>query len=363
MKVIISQKNLNKALNLAEKIVGKNGSLPILNNILIKTENGRLKISATNLEMGINCYIGAKIEEIGELTVPARIFSDFINGISDEKVSLVSKNNILTVNSEKYKTQIYGLSGEDFPIIPKIKEGILMTIQSEILKNAFESVIDSVAISETRPELSGIYISTNNQKISFVATDSFRLAEKIVSHKSEKNMSFILPRNAAAEMIRICSEFEGNILIKINENQISFSTEDFELVSRLVEGNYPDYKKVIPEKIISKAVMEKEIMERVIRLAGLFSSNIADIKVIFTEKEAEFLSKNSGKGEIKAKATVSLTNSPFDMSVNYRYLLDGLKILKNNKIAIKFTGQGNPIILQSEKEDEGILYLVMPLRS
>ena len=109
--------------------------------------------------------------------------------------------------------------------------------------------------------------------------------------------------------------------------------------------------------------MEKEIMERVIRLAGLFSSNIADIKVIFTEKEAEFLSKNSGKGEIKAKATVSLTNSPFDMSVNYRYLLDGLKILKNNKIAIKFTGQGNPIILQSEKEDEGILYLVMPLRS
>lgn len=363
MKVITNQKNLNKALGLAEKIVGKNVSLPILNNILIKTENGRLKISATNLEMGINCYIGAKIEEIGEITVPARIFSDFINSVSDEKVSLISKNNILTVNSEKYKTQIYGLSGEDFPIIPKIKEGILTTIQSGVLKDALESVIDSVAISETRPELSGIYVSANNQGMSFVATDSFRLAEKIISHKNEKNTAFILPRNAATEVIRICSEFEGSVLIKVNENQISFSTEDFEMVSRLVEGNYPDYKKVIPEKILAKAVAEKEAIERAIRLAGLFSSNMADIKVIFTEKEAEVLSKNSGKGEIKARVAIALKNSPFDISVNYRYLLDGLKVLKNNKVVIKFTGQGNPVIIQSEKEDEGLLCLVMPLRN
>src|SRR3989338_10380833 len=152
MKVTVNHKNLKTALSLVEKIVSRNPSLPILNNILIKTDNGRLKISSTNLEIGINYMIGAKIDEVGEIAIPARVSSDFINNVVDEKITLHTKNNILTINSDKYKTQILGFDPKDFPIIPKIKEKTATILSSGILRRLLCSVADSVAVSETRPE-------------------------------------------------------------------------------------------------------------------------------------------------------------------------------------------------------------------
>src|SRR3989338_2813084 len=176
MKITVNQKNLKKALNLVEKIVSKNTSLPILNNILLKTENGRLKVSATNLEIGVNYIIGAKIEEVGQIAIPARIISDFIGNILDDKVSLTTKNNILNINSERYKTQILGFDAKDFPIIPKIKSKPLAVIPTKILKNSLMTVIDSVAISEPRPELAGGFMGFNKDKIVFAATDRFKVS-------------------------------------------------------------------------------------------------------------------------------------------------------------------------------------------
>ena len=155
MKITINQKNLLKALAATERIISRNPSLPILNNILLKTENGRLKIAATNLEIGINYYIGAKIDETGEIAVPARIFSDFISNLGEEKITLITKNNILSLSTSKYKTQILGLDPKDFPIIPKIKGDNFSIIPAKVLKNSLTAVFDSVAISEARPELSG----------------------------------------------------------------------------------------------------------------------------------------------------------------------------------------------------------------
>jgi len=348
---------------LVEKIVSRNPSLPILNNILIKTDNGRLRVSSTNLEIGINCTIGAKIDEVGEIAIPARVSSDFINNISDEKITLHTKNNILFINSDKYKTQILGFDPKDFPIIPKLKEDPITLVSSKILRNMLYSVADAIALSETRPELAGVYASVNDKKLTFAATDSFRLSEVSFDTKNSGQYSVIIPRNTVMELIRITNDIEGDIEIKIGDNQILFYNNDFELVSRLIDGNYPDYKKVIPSKFLSRILVQKDDLEKDIRLAGLFSSNISDIKLLCSKDEIVIKSKNSDKGEIETTIPAVLKNDPFEISVNYHYLLDGLKIMDSEKVVLEFTGNGNPLIIKPHDNNKDLTYLIMPLRS
>jgi len=363
MKAIVHQKNLKKALSLVEKVVSKNASLPILNNILFKTENGRLKVSATNLEIGINYSIGAKIEEVGQIAVPARIISDFISNIVDDKVLLTTRNNILSINSERYKTQILGFDAKDFPIIPKIKSKSLATIPTKLLRNSFLTVLDSVAVSETRPELAGVFIDFNNDKIVFAATDSFRLTEKSVDFKNIQKQSFILTRNTVIELIRITNELDGDLTFNISDSQVSFSNDDFEMVSRIVDGNYPDYKKIIPEKFVSKVLVRKDELDKAIRLAGLFSTNVSDIKINCSEKGITILAKNSDKGEIETLIESSLKNQSFEVSLNFHYILDGLKILDTERVIIEFTGQGSPLVIRPNDDKKDVVYLIMPLRN
>ena len=348
---------------MVEKVVSKNSSLPILNNILLKTENGRLKVSATNLEIGINYIVGAKIEEVGQIAVPARIISDFIGNIVDDKVSLTTKNNILSINSERYKTQILGFDAKDFPIIPKISSKSLAVIPTKLLKNSLMMVLDSVAVSETRPELAGVFINFNNDKIVFAATDSFRLTEKSVDFKNVQRQSFIIPRNTVAELIRVSGELERDLSFNVGDNQISFSNDDFEMVSRIVDGVYPDYKKIIPEKFISRVLVNKDELDKTIRIAGLFSTNISDIKINCSEGKMAVLAKNSDKGEIEILVDASLKNQPFEVSLNFHYLLDGLKILDTEKVVIEFTGQGSPLVIRPNDDRKDVVYLIMPLRN
>ncbi len=362
MKIITSHKNLSKALNTAERVVSRNPSLPILNNILLRTENGRLKLSATNLEIGINYYIGAKTEETGEIAVPARIFSDFLSNLTEEKITLTTKNNILSINTEKYKTQILGFDPKDFPIIPKIKSNSFFNIPAKVLKTGLLSVLDSVAVSETRPELSGIYIQVTPNRFILAATDSFRLAEKIIELKQKEDISFILPRFTALELIKVLGDINEDILIKYGDNQVVFYTEDLEIVSRLIDGNYPDYKKVIPEKYISRTLVKKEDLEKNVRLAGIFSSSVADIKLSCNDKNLTLTAKNSDKGDIQVTVDALLKNEPFDISLNHHYLLDGLKIIPTEHVVIEYTGQGSPLVIRPEYDNKDLTYLIMPLR-
>ncbi|MDP3696768.1 MAG: DNA polymerase III subunit beta [Candidatus Taylorbacteria bacterium] len=362
MQIILNQKNLLRAVNTVEKVVSRNPSIPILNNILLKTENGRLKVSATNLEIGINYYVGSKIEESGEIAIPARIFSDFISNINDEKVTLITKNNVLNINTDKYKTQILGFDPKEFPLIPKIKNEPFSSVSAKILKSGLTTILDSIAVSEARPELAGVFIDFTPNQIIFAATDSFRLSERIIELKHKEKRSFILPRSAVLELIRLLSDIDEDVLIRYADNQVSLSGNNVEIVSRLIDGNYPDYKKVIPEKFISRILVKKEALEKNARLAGLFSSNIADIKLICNEKALTIVAKNSDKGEIQVVTDSLLKNEPFDISLNHHYLLDGLKIIPTEHVIIEYTGQGSPLVLRPEYEAKDTVYLIMPLR-
>lgn len=362
MQIITNHKKFLTALRIVERVVSKNISLPILNSVLLKAEKNQLKLLATNLEIGIKCWVGAKTDKEGEIAVPARVFSDFVSNISDEKIGISSDKNILSISSEHYKTKILGMDTKDFPIIPKFQKDQSIKINPVDLRAALISVIDSAAMSETRPELSGVFVNISKNKVEFAATDSFRLAEKIIGISSDFNKSFIIPRNTVMEIIRIAESMEGDLTLAVSDNQLFIGGEEFELVSRLIDGRYPDYKRVIPDKFISLAKVDKKELEKNTRMAGIFTSSILDIKLSVGKGEMEILAKNSDRGEINATLACDLKNQPFDVSVNYHYLLDGLKVMPTDSVVLEFTGDGSPLVIRGENIKDQV-YVIMPLRS
>ena len=361
MNLIINQNKLSSALRVIERVVSKNVSLPILNTILFKTENGKLKLSATNLELGVNYWIGAKINKDGEIAVPARIISDFVSNIKDEKISITAEKNILTINSENYKTQILEMDTKEFPLIPKIKNAIQFKISPALLREGLINVLDSVSLSETRPELAGIYINVLKNKIEFAATDTFRLSERIINFSDGIEKNFILPKNSAIELIRVIDGVTQDLTVALSENQIFIFSDDFEFISRLVDGRYPEYKRVIPDKFSSLTKVNKNEFERNIRLASIFSSSISDIKIATVNQRMEIKAQNSDRGEINTSLVCLSNNNPFEVSVNYNYLLDGLKVIPAKEILIQYTGDGGPLILRAEN-NKNQTYVIMPLR-
>lgn len=362
MDLIVTQQKLRNGLRTVERIISRNVSLPILNTILLRTENNQLKLAATNLEVGINYWLSAKINQTGAIAVPARIFSDFISNINDEKITLRVDKNVVHINSEHYQTQILGADPKDFPLIPKNQGNSEIKINSYDLNRALTSVVEATALSETRPEISGVFLNILKNRIEFAATDSFRLAENIVGLNSGVEKTLILPKNTVIEMIRFSADRDGDLTISLSDNQIFIKGEDFDFVSRLIDGHYPDYKKVIPEKAIALASVNKAELERNIRLASIFASNIFDIKLSGDENRLELVAQNSDRGEIKTHIPCAIKNGPFAVSVNYRYLLDGLKTIPAENVIIQFTGEGSPLVIKGE-EIKNQTYLIMPLRS
>lgn len=361
MIITISQRKLKEALAVAEKIVSRNLALPILQNIVLKTENGRVKISSTNLEIGVNFWIGAKIEAEGDIAIPARIFSDFINNTVSEKITVHTKENVAAINAENYRTKIIGFSTKDFPIIPKNKSKAFASMPAAGLKKLLEAVIESASLSETRPELAGVFVKFSPGQVEGAATDSFRLAEKRASYDGQAEQSMIIPKATAQELMRALNE-EGEVNISTSENQIFFTNDDLEIVSRLIDGHYPDYKKVIPDKYLSQAVVSKEELEKSVRLASIFTSHLADIQLQADKEGLKILAKNADKGEVVLSVKGAVKGDPFQISVNFRYLLDGLKQIDTARVEIDFTGEGSPFVIHPDGE-KVFTYLIMPLRN
>ena len=353
---------MSAAIRSVERVVSRNVSLPILNTILLRTESGKLKLTATNLEVGVHCWIGAKIEQEGVIAVPARILSDFVANIQDEKVTLSSEKEVLTITSEHATTQILGMKHDEFPIVPALRDAVELLIPGRMLGEGLQSVVDSASLLETRPELSGVYVQSEKRGIVFAATDSFRLSERIVNVSVKQEKNFIIPRATVLEIIRLVSERGEEVILAVSESQLAVRGNDIELISRLIDGKYPEYKKVIPEKFSTSITVDKNELERTIRMASIFSSSVADLTMKATDSMLRITAKNSDKGHIDVKLPASPTKTPFEITVNYRYLLDGLKAIPAKSIVIGYTGPGSPLALHGEGV-EGVVYVIMPLRT
>ena len=367
MNIICLQKNLKQALNITEKIIGRNLTLPILNNLLLSVDKNKLKISSTNLEIGINSSIIGKVKDIGSITIPARLLTDFVNNLPNEKIELRVKDNQLEIKCKNFKSYIKGLSSDDFPIIPKIINKALIKIKGSILKNGFSQVVEVASLSGSRPEISGIYINFNKNLIKIAATDSFRLAEKNIeinnNSKELKNQSIIIPQRTIQEVCRILGDEEMDVEIVLSNNQILFDLGYTQIISRLIEGQYPDYQQIIPDSFQTQLTINRNELISNIKIASLFSGKINNIKVFVNSKKSilEILSKDTDIGENKSKIDAKIEGKEVEVVFNYKYLLDGLNNIFSDKIIIGFNGSSKPVVLRPIG-DISYTYIVMPIK-
>ncbi len=370
MRFICLQENLKDALAVCEKTIGKNVTLPILNNILIEDDDNRIKISSTDLEIGVNFWLSGKIIEKGSITCPARILANLVNNLPDQKIELESKNNILGVKSESIQSSIQGINAEDFPIIPRIKNKDFIEISSQVFKNGLTQIINSVAVSDTRPEISGILFKMDKESLKLTATDSFRLGEKTIQEKhfkSEsgklKGCSVIFPQKVAQEFIRLTGEREKPLKIFVDSNQILFDLENVHLISRLIEGQYPDYQAIIPKKTATQARMLREEFSGAIKIAGIFASKINDVRIkVSPQKSALEIESRSEFGNNLSRVSAKVSGGQTESVFNFRYLLDGLGNIFSKEIIMEFNDENSPAVLRAF-DDPSYFYIVMPIRS
>ncbi|MEK7194655.1 MAG: DNA polymerase III subunit beta [Patescibacteria group bacterium] len=362
MNITVGQNNLRRALNITERVVSRNTTLPILQNVILKTEQGRLRITATNLELAVTVTIGAKIEEVGEIAIPGKILTELMNALTGDTVTLITKQETLAITTDGQDTKVLGSSTKEYPIIPKISDGNIVIVSATALKRSLSVAMESAAVTDSRPELAGVFMRWEKGKIICAATDGFRLVEQIIPAVVKESLSIIIPRSTAAEIVRIVNDGDETITIKINENQMSVSGDNYELISRLVDGKYPEYHRLIPDKGQARVLVSCQELEKNIKLAGLFSSSISDITVSCEQETLTVVSQNSDRGEAKATVPAVLKGDSFSLSVNYKYLLDGLRAANSDKVILEFTSTTGPLVVRPAGDEKSIVYLLMPLR-
>ncbi|MDP3947170.1 MAG: DNA polymerase III subunit beta [bacterium] len=369
MNIIILKKNLHDALAIVEKASGENFNLPILKNILLETEGTRLKLVATNLEIAVTSYASAKIIEQGEITVPGATLGAIISNLPNERVTLETKGNALHLTSDTYKAILQGLPVDEFPIIPKLKaEEDWVECSSTVIKDALGQIISAAQVSDLRPEISGILFAISGMSFKLTGTDSFRLAEKTIGSAQFKTslregVRAIVPLKTAHELLRNLSE-EKQVRIIFDDAQILFRTEDFSIISRLIDGTYPDYEAIVPKTTETEVELEREELMNALRLTGIFTSRVHEIKLSLKEnkKTLEISSVDQTIGENQYLLAVKAKGEPVSVSFNWRYLLDGLKVLKGDVVLLGLNGDVKPAILRT-LGDQSYFYVLMPIKN
>jgi len=372
MKFSCLQENLIQGLNIVSRIASSNKSnLPILNNILLTTEDGFLKLSTTNLEMAIETKIRAKIKEQGKITIPAQLFNNYIGFISeDEVLDFEIIKNEISIKSKDQKTKIKGISAEEFPIIPQIENQEEYILKSSILKDALEKTIFSISFSEVRIELSGAFFSFNDpmeNKLTIVGTDSYRLTEKQISMEKTKlktKKSVIIPVKTLQEVLKIIKDKE-NVEIQVSENQVLFIYGETQVISRLISGEFPNYKQTIPESYKTKAIINRENFLMAAKRSSFFArSGVNDINLKFLPKENQIIifSLNSQIGENKTTLKADITGEDNEIVFNHRYLIDGLSNINGKEISLEIVNDDTPGSLKP-LDDKFYLYLIMPIKN
>ena len=364
MKVATTQAQLAKALSAVSRFVNPRGTLSVLGNVLLATSDGRLKVAATNLELGIDYLIGAKIETEGAITVPARLITDYVNSLSDEKVELTVKDGILTLKSKGAESTFNGIEASEFPTIPEVKDGKHVTVSGSGIRNIISKVAFAAALDETRPILSGVLFHFKDPKLVVAATDSYRLAELTMQFEKAKpeELKVVVPAKALNELGRIVEDAE--VTIRTAENQVQFETEDVRLVSRLLEGEYPDYQGIIPGKLETKATVKREDFLAKVKMASLFSRDAGlGVRVTFkTSGEIELASEAAQVGDSHATLTGKVDGNDTAVTLNARYLLDCLGALETEQVTLETSGKLSPCVVRGAKDSE-YLYVIMPLRT
>lgn len=356
--------------------MNKNVNLPILQNVLIKAEGGNIRFTTTNLETAISCSVRGKVDTPGEYTTPAKLFLDFVSLLPNETVEMEIKDEGMKVVCGNHRTRINGVPASEFPLIPTVEATRIYQIKADEFRQALSQVLFAVALNESRPELTGVYLRFTKEKggqVILAATDSYRLAERTVglAKAPMEDAQVIVPAKALSEINRILSVFKDSVeapeevVLNLSDNQAVFTYGSVELISRIIEGNYPDYKQIIPKQFQTSVIIDREDFIKAVKAASLFSkTGLFDITLEITPSKGEFSIRavDNSRGENVATCKAEVSGEVNNVAVNYRYLLDGLNAISTEKVVFEMIDPSNPCLVTPKGEKKEYLYIVMPIK-
>ncbi len=373
MKLSCLQENLNWGLGIVGRAVASRTTLPITNNILLETDQSRLKLIATNLEMAISCWIGAKIEEEGTITVPAKLLTEFINSLPKDKVdiTMAPKTKTISVHCARYEARISGMDAKDFPPIPSVDQSISTSIDVEALRQAITQVVFAAASEESRPVLTGIDAKFDGSILTLAAADGFRLAVykvtliKPVSQKIE----VIIPAKTLAELNRLMSDQEDPVEVTVNPNksQILFKMKNIELVSQLIQGAFPQYEQLIPTSTGTKATVDATEFLRATRTAAIFARDGTGIVRLIIAPGGELTpgkmtisARSEEIGDDQGEIDATVQGNEAKIAFNGKYLVEVLSVLKEERVMLETSSPSSPGVIKPVGSDNYV-HVVMPM--
>lgn len=374
MKLSCLQENLKRGLSIVSHAVAGKTTLPVLKNILIASDEGRLKLAATNLEIGITYWLAAKIEEEGATTVPAKLLSDVVGGLPNDKIGLTldAPTQTLNLNCTQFDANIKGIEADEFPVIPTIEDRApSVSFPPELLREAVEQVAFAAAADDSRPVLAGVLMRIKGSTATFVAADGFRLSVRTIELPEPVHEPFevIVPARTLQELSRIISDVQGNIEVTITPSggQILFHSESMDLVSRLIDGKFPDFERIIPAENTTRMVLETSELAKAVKLASYFANTSANTVKLQFETGGELrpgkliISANAAEvGNNKGELDGSISGKGGQIALNVRFLTDAISAIKTPQIAIEIQTAQHPGVFKPVGT-EGYVHIVMPM--
>ncbi len=363
MKLSVTQENLSRALSTVSRVASSRSSLPILSNVLLRTEGNRLLVAATNLDIAVSETIGAKITQAGAITVPARLMQDFVGSLPAGTLELEVHENKLQLKADRFDSTIHGVAADDFPVMPVLEGGSAIEFTAGEMKQILHQVLFAASNDDARPVLTGVYMHGTDSLLHIAATDSYRLAEKRLK-RSFGDISLLLPSQSLQELVRSLKEDSAPLQVSFDEQQARFKVSDVEIVTRLLDGQYPDYQKLLPKKFETTAVVTRQALNEITKVSSLFAREAAgSITLLIDEAKQEIsissIASQVGENTANASATVQGDAS---ITMNSRYILDALAAFEGESVQINVNGKLDPCIL-TDPADESYIHVIMPVKS
>ncbi|QQG45925.1 MAG: DNA polymerase III subunit beta [Candidatus Niyogibacteria bacterium] len=369
MELSCFKTHFQKSIQLAERQTNQRNANPVLNGIFLKAEKNHLLIRSTDLYSGFETKIPAQVKKEGTLVIQAKPIISLLSSVNDEKIFLESKNNNINLTTKNTSTTIKAYDQEDFPKLPKIKNGQKLVFNAEKLFSNMKSVIFAASESDIKPEISSVFFSSGSKNnpgsfFKMAATDSFRLAEKSFDSKTEKIDSFLFPGKSALDFIKIIENFEGDVELEFDRQHLFALHPSFSYFTRLIEGNFPDYEQIIPSAFSTEVTLNKKELTDNLKLAGVFSGRLKEVKLraYAGDNIFEITTSDSELGEHNGQLKAQITGENLEASFNQRYLLEGLEPVNSEDVILRFSGASKPLLIQNPR-DVSYLYLVMPMKS
>lgn len=379
MRISVLQENLAKGLSIVGRAVATRSTLPVLGNILLETDQSQLKLSAMNMEIGINCWVGAMIEEEGAITVPARLLSDFVNSLPKERIDmeLQVRTQTLHLRCSRYEANIKGIDASEFPIIPTHRRETTIPaveLPPAKLRRMIDQVAFAAATDESRPTLTGVYTRFDGDRLKLVATDGFRLAVRatVLAEPAMASVGVIVPARALTELSRIIGSVElgedDGVQVTVTEarNQVMFHLPGVDLVSQLIEANFPDYNKIVPSSYNTRAVVDTAEFLKAVRLSYLFardSANIVRFNVVPGDPGKLVLTASSAEmGDNEAVVDALVEGEPLQAAFNAKFMIDVLQVVDTPQVLFELISAARPGVFRPVGAgEEEYVHVIMPM--